>query len=75
MSGMLIEEIEKLDRNFLTASEAAAAMGISITTFYRNRRKVKFPIVQMGRKIQIPKEPFLDYLRYGDCKKSGEGSR
>ncbi len=70
MSGMLIEEIEKLDRNFLTASEAAAAMGISIATFYRNRSKMKFPIVRMGRKIHIPKEPFLDFLRYGDCKKS-----
>lgn len=33
---MRIDEIEKLDRNFLTASEAAAAIGISLATFYRN---------------------------------------
>ena len=30
---MRIDEIEKLDRNFLTASEAAAAIGISLATF------------------------------------------
>ena len=37
MKRLLIEEIEKLDRNFLTPAEAAAAMEISLSTFYRNR--------------------------------------
>ena len=69
---MKIEEIEKLDRSFLTADEAADALEITRSTFYRNKDKMQFPIIRVGRKIHIPKEPFLDYLRYGDCKSFGE---
>lgn len=69
---MRIDEIEKLDRNFLTVSEAAAAIGISLATFYRNKSKMEFPIIRIGRQIHIPKEPFLNFLRYGECKKVGE---
>lgn len=65
MSGLLIEEIEKLDRNFLTPSEVSKAMGISISTFYRNYRKYKFPVIRSGKKIHIPKQAFLDYLKFG----------
>ena len=66
MNGMLIEEIEKLDRNFLTPSEAAKAMGISIATFYRNYGKMKLPIIRVGKKIHIPKEAFLEILKHGE---------
>lgn len=72
MKIMLIEEIEKIDRNFLTPDEVSRAMGISVLTFYRNKDKMNFPIVRIGRKIHIPKEPFLDFLRYGNCKKTEE---
>ena len=65
MSGMLIEEIEKLDRNYLTPAEVSKALGISISTFYRNYEKMKFPIIRVGKKIHIPKEAFLNFLRYG----------
>lgn len=66
MKRLLIEEIEKLDRNFLTPAEAAAAMEISLSTFYRNREKMKLPTVRSGRKIHIPKDAFLEFLRYGN---------
>ena len=65
MSGMLIEEIEKLNRNYLTPAEVSKALGISISTFYRNYQKMKFPIIRVGKKIHIPKEAFLNFLRYG----------
>lgn len=65
MSGMLIEEIEKLNRNYLTPAEVSSALGISISTFYRNYEKMKFPIIRVGKKIHIPKEAFLNFLRYG----------
>ena len=65
MKRMFIEEIEKLDRNFLTPAEAAAAMEISLSTFYRNREKMNLPTVRSGRKIHIPKDAFLEFLRYG----------
>ena len=69
---MNIEEIEKLDRSYLTADEVTEILGISRTTFYRHRDKMQFPIIRIGRKIHIPKEPFLDYLRYGEYKNVGE---
>lgn len=72
MKRLLIEEIEKLDRNFLTPAEAAAAMEISLSTFYRNREKMNLPTVRSGRKIHIPKDAFLEFLR---CGKSGDERR
>ena len=72
MKRLLIEEIEKLGRNFLTPAEAANAMGISISTFYRNYQQMKFPIIRTGRRIHIPKDAFLEFLRYG---KTGDGQR
>ena len=65
MKRLLIEEIEKLDRNFLTPSEAAKAMGISISTFYSNYKNMKFPTIRLGKRLHIPKDAFLDFLRYG----------
>ena len=70
MNGMLIEEIENLDRNFLTPAEVSKALGISIATFYRNYKKMKFPTTRVGSRLQIPKEAFLDFLRYGEFSKS-----
>lgn len=65
MSEMLIEEIEQINRNYLTPAEVSKALGISISTFYRNYQKMKFPIIRVGKKIHIPKEAFLNFLRYG----------
>ena len=65
MGILKIEDIEKLDKNFLTAEEAARALQISITTFYRYLEKMDFPVVRYGWKIHIPKEPFLEFLRHG----------
>ena len=70
MKRLLIEEIEKLDRNFLTPSEAAKAMEISKSTFYRNYENMKFPTTRVGSRLQIPKEAFLDFLRYGEFTKT-----
>lgn len=70
MNGMLIEEIEKLDRNFLTPAEVSKALGISIATFYRSYNKMKFPTTRVGSRLQIPKKAFLDFLRYGEFTKT-----
>lgn len=61
MKRLLIEEIEKLDRNFLTPAEAAAAMEISLSTFYRNREKMNLPTVRSGRKYIFPKTHSLNF--------------
>ena len=70
MNSMLIEEIERLDRNFLTPAEVSKALGISIATFYRNYKKMEFPTTRVGSRLQIPKEAFLDFLRYGEFTKT-----
>lgn len=70
---MLIEQIERLDRNYITAEEAAKALGISLATFYRNKEKMNFPIIRAGRKIHIPKEPFIYFLKNGERKNTVNG--
>lgn len=66
MSEMLIEEIEQINRNYLTPVEVSKALGISIATFYRNYGKMKLPIIRVGKKIHIPKEAFLEFLKHGE---------
>lgn len=62
----------KAGQKFFTPAEAAAAMEISLSTFYRNREKMNLPTVRSGRKIHIPKDAFLEFLRYG---KTGDGQK
>ncbi|MCM1525436.1 MAG: helix-turn-helix domain-containing protein [Ruminococcus sp.] len=63
MKNLSADEIEKTEKNFLTASEAARALGISLNTFYRKNGEMNFPVRRIGRKYIIPKKPFLDFLR------------
>ena len=35
-----------------------------------NYKKMKFPTTRVGSRLQIPKEAFLDFLRYGEFTKT-----
>lgn len=70
MKKLTIEEIRKMEKSVLSVHEAAAAMGISRPTFYKNIDKMKFPIDRIGRKYVIPKEAFIEYLRSGKCEEN-----
>lgn len=65
METLLIEEIEGLNKNFLTPTEVSKAMGISVATFYRNYESFKFSVVRSGKRFHIPKKAFLDFLKFG----------
>lgn len=49
MKNLSADEIEKTEKNFLTASEAAKALGISLNTFYRKSGEMNFPVRRIGR--------------------------
>ena len=65
MEKLTIEEIERLPRDYITVSEASAAMGINAQTFYRHVSELPFPLFKVGRRYRIPKQPFMDYMRSG----------
>lgn len=62
---MTIEELESLPRNWISAKEAAEVLGISTKTFYKYLKTGKFTFqnYDVGKKVKILKEPFIDYLR------------
>lgn len=65
MENLKLDEIEKLPRDYLTAQEVAAVMGISCHTLYRQCKKFPFPVLRVGRNYRIPKQPFIRYMRTG----------
>lgn len=67
MQNKSIEEIKNNNKNFLSAVEAAAVLGIAPSTFRKRAAEYaeKFPIERVGKKYRIPKEPFIAYVRTG----------
>lgn len=65
MDNLTLEEIEALPKDFLSAKEVSAALGISTHAFYRHAEKMPFPIMTVGRRYKIPKKPFVEYMRTG----------
>ena len=67
MKNKSLDEIEKSTKSFLSASEAAAVLGISPSTLRKKADEYSelFPIQRVGKKYRIPKEPFVAYVRTG----------
>lgn len=65
MQKLTLKEIENISRDYITVSEASAAMGINSQTFYRHVSELPFPLFKVGRRYRIPKQPFMDYMRSG----------
>lgn len=65
MKNLTLEEIENLQRDYLTTQEVAAVMGISCVTFYKNYGQMPFPVLRIGRNYRIPKKPFLIFMKTG----------
>lgn len=65
MENLKLEEIESLPRDYLTAKEVAAAVGISCRLLYKNYLKMPFPVMRVGHSYRIPKKPFIEYMRSG----------
>ena len=67
MENKILEEIENSTKNFLSASEAVAVLGISPSTLRKRADEYSelFPIQRVGKKYRIPKAPFIAYVRTG----------
>lgn len=65
MANLTIEAIEKLPKEFLSAEEVAATIGMSRRLFYESAGSMPFPVLRIGRNYRIPKKPFIEYLRTG----------
>ncbi|MBO6308692.1 MAG: helix-turn-helix domain-containing protein [Oribacterium sp.] len=58
-----LEDIENSPREFLTAGEVAEFLGVSKATFYKHKDTFPFRIVRVGKKMLIPKQAFIEYVK------------
>ena len=66
---MTIEDIERLDKTMLTCADVAPLLGFDANSLRLQAREdptlLGFPVVVAGTRTMIPKEGFLNYLRFG----------
>ena len=66
---MRISELTALDREYITPTEAASVLDCAPQRLrdqaHRNPASLGFPVIIMGRKIRIPKEPFIAFMKGG----------
>ncbi len=62
---IFVEDIEKINREFLSVKEVCNILGMNHHTFYRNINDLPFAITKIGRVYKIPRRPFLSYLKTG----------
>lgn len=54
----------------LTVKEAAEILRVCTKTVYKIINSRELPAVKIGREMRIAKSNIIDYLRFGNCKKS-----
>ncbi len=67
---MTITDIEAIDKIMLTAADVAPLLGFDANSIRMQARKepdlLGFPVVVVaGTRVQIPKEGFLHFMRFG----------
>lgn len=66
---MTLADIEKLDKEFLSAEDVAAVLGADPQTIRSQASSditmLGFPAIKTGARLHIPKQGFLYYCRYG----------
>lgn len=64
---MTLQQIEQIDREFLTVNEAAAYFGCDPqnlrTQAHLDRAKLGFPVSIIGNRVKIPKVGFINYCK------------
>jgi excisionase family DNA binding protein len=62
-----LERIEALDKSMLVPADVAKYLGCSAYTINIATRDGKnpfpFPVIRMGNRVRIPKEPFIKSMR------------
>ena len=57
-----IEELQKSDREFLTAREIAEFMGVSRKTVYKYIKNFNIRVERIGNRVLIPKRAFIEFI-------------
>ena len=64
---MKLEEIAKIEREFVTVNEAASYFGCNPQKLreqaHRDREKLGFPVSIIGNRVKIPKEAFIKFCK------------
>ena len=67
MSMTELERIEALDKAMLAPKDICKYLGCSAYTINvateNGKNPFPFPVIRMGRRVRIPKEPFLKAMR------------
>ena len=63
---MTLDEIRRSDKHFLLASEVAEVLGTNPNTIRLQAHcapeMLGFPVIVMGRRVKIPRLPFLEFI-------------
>jgi len=66
----LIDRLERMDKPLLTTADIAPILGCNPYAInlqaHRDPRMLGFPVIVTGRRVRIPREAFLAFLRGGD---------
>lgn len=73
-----IESLKSIEREYLIPREVAPILGVDPYTINiqvkedkaRGTNSFGFPVMLIGSRVKIPKEPFIRYMTYG--KEGGE---
>lgn len=60
-----LEELENSPKAVLTQVEAGAVLGVDRRTVSAGIKAGNIPAIQIGRRVVIPREPFLRMLKTG----------
>lgn len=64
-----LAELEALPGEVLTCQQIAPILGANPATIHGQAvempEKLGFPVIVMGRRVKIPKQPFVRFLREG----------
>lgn len=71
---MTIEDVEKIDREFLIPKEIAPILGcsafnINLQAKYDRENGVSsfpFPVILIGTRVRIPKRAFVEVMKHGN---------
>ncbi len=72
-----LEELEKIDRDFLIPKDIAPILGVNPYTINvqakqdvkRGVNSLGFPVIVIGTRVKIPKLPFIRFMREGIIEK------
>ena len=68
---MTLKEIEESTKEVLTCQDVAPVLMCNPATLHLQAMeepwRLGFPVVVMGRRVKIPRRPFLNYMKKGEA--------